>query len=43
MEHYNEILSITNDEKLTKGVIQAVMLTGCDYKHILRSMGFKID
>lgn len=43
MEYYNEILRITNDENITKGVIQAVMLTGCNYKDILKSMGFEVD
>ena len=43
MEHYNEILRITNDENVAKGVVQAVMLTGCSYKEILKSMGFKVD
>lgn len=42
MEHYDEILEITKDENVAKGVIQAVILTGCDYKKILRSMGFNI-
>lgn len=43
MEYYSEILKITKDEKVTKGVIQAMMLTGCSYKEILKSMGFKVN
>ena len=43
MEYYNEILKITKDEKVTRGVIQAMLLTGCSYKDILKSMRFKIN
>lgn len=43
MEYYNEIFKITKDEKVTKGVIQAMLLTGCGYKEILKSMGFKVS
>lgn len=32
---YKEILEITKDESATKGVIQAMMLTGLGFKEIL--------
>lgn len=40
---YKEILDITKDESIARGVIQTMMLTGLGYKEILKSMGFKID
>lgn len=43
MEYYDEIFKITKDEKVTRGVIQAMTLTGCGYKEILKSMGFKVN
>lgn len=40
---YKEILEITKDESVARGVVQAMMLTGLGHKEILRSMGFKIE
>lgn len=39
----DEILEITKDENVTKGVIQSALLTGCSYIEILRCMGFKVN
>lgn len=43
MNKYELILAIVKDDSVARGVLQTEMLTGINYKDILRSMGFKIQ
>lgn len=42
MDKYEQILAIVKDESVARGVIQSEILTGCDWKDIIKSMGFEI-